>query len=131
MAEKPGVMIYFDMIPAMQELSDADAGILFKAILVYGKTRKVGPLTRKTKVIWPLVQQRLDADNLRYERTIFKRKYAAYVRWAKGNNQDVMEYDAWIHRITIEEEKKKYGTAFEKTPIYDLFLQEEGRYAHV
>ena len=102
MREKPGVMVYFDMLPAIQSLSKADKGTLFEIMLEYGlyKTKPTN-LSKKLMVIWPLVQQRLDHDDLQYNKTITRRAYSAYVRWAKFHTEDVMDFQTW-------QEKKNY-----------------------
>ena len=46
---KPGVMIYFDIAPAMKHLTDADKGRLFDAILEYGASGTVAEHNRPAK----------------------------------------------------------------------------------
>ena len=58
MNQKPGVMIYFEMLPTIQNLSKADKAALFEAILEYGMHKTLPPMSAKLKVVWPLVQQR-------------------------------------------------------------------------
>ena len=98
MHEKPGVMLYFDLLPALEGLSNADKGILLEAILRYGKCRAEIPLTKRTEVIWPLIRTRLDTDEMRYLRTVTRRQYAAYVRWAKRAGKDPVDFITWQER---------------------------------
>ena len=98
MKQKPGVMIYFDMLPAIENLSKADKGVLFYAILRYGLHGEVPEMSAKLKVVWPLVQQRLDRDEEQYCKVVTKRAYSAYVRWAKHNKEDVMSFQNWQER---------------------------------
>ena len=102
MSRKPGVMIYFDLLPAIRNLSNSDKGILFEAILEYGKNRKTPVLSNKTMVIWPLILQRMEVDEMRYMRTVTRRAYAAYRRWAKQHGEEPMEFLEW-------QEKKGYA----------------------
>ena len=95
MSNKPGVMIYFDMLPVIRELSNTDKGILFEAILEYGQTGRKIPLSKKTSVIWPLIQQRMAVDEIRYMRTVTRRAYAAYRRWTKQQGQEPLEFIQW------------------------------------
>ena len=96
MQEKPGVMIYFDMRETLNRLSDRNAGLLFRAILEYGATRKVPKLPDVLFPIWPLIQMRLDIDDERYFRVTQKRRYAVYVRWAKHHEQTPVSFDEWL-----------------------------------
>ena len=102
MSRKPGVMIYFDLLPALKNLSRSDKGILFEAIMEYGNTRHLIELTPKAQILWPLVQQRLDYDEMQYMKAVTKRAYAAYIRWAKHNGVEPMDFTTW-------QEKKGYA----------------------
>lgn len=92
---KPGVMIYFDLLEAMESLSVTDKGMLFEAILRYGKYRVESKLSKRAQVLWPMIRMRLDSDELRYTNTVTRRKYAAYVRWAKRQNVQPLDFVTW------------------------------------
>ena len=96
MQNKPGIMIYFDVIETVNRLSDQNAGLLFRAILEYGMTRRVPELPKKLFLLWPLVQMRLDTDDERYHRVARKRRYAAYVRWAKEKGETPLPFEQWL-----------------------------------
>ena len=96
MSDKPGVMIYFDILPAIRHMSNADKGILFEAMLEYGQTGMEMELPKRLHVLWPLIQMRLDSDTLRYEKTVITKKYAAYVRWSKKQNINPISFVDWM-----------------------------------
>ena len=102
MKEKPGVMIYFDVIPVFAYLSIEEKGMLFEAILNYAKYGELPELSEKLMVIWPLIQQRLDFDESRYQVTVLKRKYAAYARWEKQNDRQPIPYSQWVENRCYE-----------------------------
>ena len=104
MKKKPGVMVYFELRGMLKLLPDAEKGKLFEAILEYGETGKVGELTEKLRIVWPLIQMRLDMDNSRYEMMIIKRKYAAYSRWAKEHGETVQPFQEWAGIPQISEQ---------------------------
>lgn len=93
MSDKPGVMIYFDMRQTLSRLSDRQAGILFRAILEYGATKKVPELPDSLYLLWPLLQMRLDNDDQRYHSISQKRQYATYKRW---NKDDCKTFEQWL-----------------------------------
>ena len=95
MNQRPGVMIYFEIMPTLQNLSKADKAALFEAILEYGMHKTLPPMSAKLKVVWPLVQQRLDFDEEKYYKVIAKRAYSAYVRWAKHNDEPYVDFKTW------------------------------------
>ena len=96
MKKRPGVMVYFDLRKMLKLLPDTEKGKLFEAILDYGETGEVGELTDTLKIIWPLIQNRLDKDSFEYDKKVVKRKYAAYTRWANEHMEAVMSYEAWL-----------------------------------
>ena len=107
MKEKPGVMIYFDVIPVLTYLSIEEKGMLFEAILNYAKYGELPQLSEKLTVIWPLIQQRLDFDESRYQVTVLKRKYAAYARWEKQNDRQPLPYSYWVEHRCYETYKEE------------------------
>ena len=112
MSQKPGVLVYFDMLPAIQNLSKVDKGTLFESILDYGLNRTLPTnLSKKLMVIWPLVQRRLDQDELQYNSTVTKRAYSAYVRWAKYNSETVMDFQTWQEKKGFDLIHDRYDPA--------------------
>ena len=110
MKKKPGVMVYFDLRGMLKLLPDAEKGKLFEAILEYGETGSVGELTDTLRIVWPLIQNRLDKDSLRYTDVGTKRRYAAYVRWAKEHNEQPMEFRDWATSNGFQKDEEDYST---------------------
>ena len=98
MNEKPDVMLYFDLLPLLDRLSNEDKGVLLHAILYYGKYGELINLTDKVMLIWPLIQMRLDTDGKRYFEMKHHRKYAIYVRWCREKGEEILPYDQWLDR---------------------------------
>lgn len=109
MKKKPGVMVYFDLRGMLKLLLDSEKGKLFEAILEYGETGKVGELTDTLRIVWPLIQNRLDKDSLRYTDVGTKRRYAAYVRWAKEHNEKPMDYPDWARSNGFYKDEEDYS----------------------
>lgn len=119
MNQKPGIMLYFDMLPALDLLSDADCGVLLRAMLEYGRQKTVPELTDRTSLVWPLIQMRLDRDEMQYMKTVTKRAYSAYVRWAKHHGEEPMDFLLW-------QEKKGYVPIDEDyEPTTGCFIADE------
>lgn len=95
MASKPGVMIYFDVAPTLKLLSDKQAASLFRGILEYGQYGVVPELTGKAQAVWPMLQNRLDRDAQKYEKTVLRRQYSAYVRWERESGREPEPFESW------------------------------------
>ena len=109
-------MVYFELRGMLKLLPDAEKGKLFEAILEYGETGKVGELTEKLRIVWPLIQMRLDFDANRYTQVGLKRKYAAYVRWAKEHFEEPKRFEAWIAERGYERNEDGLDAALPYTP---------------
>ncbi len=87
---RPGVVVYFELRPALHRLTREQQGSLFCAILDYGDEGLVPQFDDMTlQVLWEVIQPRLDADNERYMNVVEARREAANRRWsarAKGAN---------------------------------------------
>ena len=94
---KPGVMVYFDMLPVIAQLSNADKGKLFQAILEYAQLGVVPELPAKLRPLWPMITSRMDHDDIRYQKTVANRKYAAYTRWERQDDRIPLPFDEWLH----------------------------------
>ena len=105
MKKKPGVMVYFELRGMLKLLPDEQKGKLFEAILEYGETGSIPELSPTLRVAWPLIQMRLDADTDRYAYVGLKRRYAAYVRWAKEHGEEPIAFSDWVEQkgYTVDE----------------------------
>lgn len=103
MNDKPGVMLYFDILPALEHLTNSEKGILFQAILQYGKDGTPPELPKKLKMVWSFIVMRLDNDSERYKKTVISKKYAAYTRWERHHCQMPLSFVDWMKREGYEQ----------------------------
>lgn len=94
--KKPGVMIYFDVIPALSHLNLEQKGMLFEEILNFAKEGEhtVIPDDR-AEMAFAFMQSGIVKDDERYKSTVLKRRYAAYRRIAKSKNEEPMDFAQW------------------------------------
>lgn len=94
--ERPGMMIYFDVLDALETLSMADRGQLFTAILAYG-SRGTVPNFRSTalKLAWSMLQGRLDRDKESYLKVCEQREYAAFCKKRQQAGDPKLPFDLW------------------------------------
>ena len=85
MAKKmPGVMVFFDLKPALEKLSLSEKGRLLDAILDYGQdeTSRPGFDSPVLEMLWTFVAPRIDADRERYREKCDKARENANKRWS-------------------------------------------------
>ena len=101
---KPGVMVYFDVIPAIEIMPVEECGELFLSILKYARD-KVEPAHKgdATRYLWEMIRQRIDHDDERYSKICTDRRYNAYVRSRKKAGKEALEFEEWVERLTDEQ----------------------------
>lgn len=104
---KPGVVLYFDILPALKFLSYDQKGKLFEAILEYGESGKSPDFAEDPLLgmAWCFVGPRIDRDGESYGVKAEQRKYAVYCREAKKANVSPLSFDDW--RKSSEDERKR------------------------
>lgn len=95
MAERPGFMLYFDATPALDRLSDVEAGQLFRALLHYAQFGEVPTLDGLAGFAFDLLRPRLDRDRQSYEDRCEKNRYTAYARETKRCGEEPANFETW------------------------------------
>ena len=101
MAERPGIMIYFDLEPALSMLSDSEVGQLFKAAMKYGEFGVVPELDGMVAMAWTFVKPKIDRDNEAYNERCIQNAYNRYVGECKKHNASALSREDWEIKIYI------------------------------
>ena len=96
MKNKPGVMVYFEMRPVLDALTDEEAGQLFRAILEYGETLCEPHIPDRIVPLWPLLRSRIFFDDQRYRNMCEQNAYKPYHNGAKKRQETPLSFDEWI-----------------------------------
>lgn len=84
MAEnKKSVLLYCDIIHTVEELDDADAGLLFKHYLRYINDQNPEPPSKLIKIVFEPIRQNLKRDLKKWEQKSIKNSENAKLRWNK------------------------------------------------
>lgn len=91
--EKPGVMVYFEIMEYTDEFTKEQKSDLFDAILRYGKSKVEPCFTDPAlKTIWKVIKPKIDKDDEAYIKKSDKAKKAAFERWNREqDNADAYE----------------------------------------
>ena len=96
MSNKPGVMMYFELRPSLDKMSDELAGKLFRIMMEYGETLYEPEIPEGLEIAWPLIRCDIDRDHQTYQNKCTKNAYNAYSRWEKEKGQEPLTYDEWV-----------------------------------
>ena len=95
-------MVYFDLLPQLEEYSAEEIGQLFLAMLEFGAFGAVPAFDdRGMRIIWREIQGKIERDNGKYQQRILDGAYGAYKREAQRNQQEAMSKDEWTKQIWI------------------------------
>lgn len=93
---KPGIMMYFEIYPCLELMSQKEKGDLLDAMMYYGMTGEKPNVSGNLKILWPLLKDRLDRDTNRYNRIVIRNQYASYVKSAQKKDGPVLSYEEWV-----------------------------------
>lgn len=117
-AQRPGVMLYFDLWPSLKRLNLEEKGRLLEAILEYAQWSAQPDFGEDLALalVWDFVRPRIDRDGERYEDTVQKRRYAVYIREEKKKGREPLDYEEWLEREKAKDQViscdiKRYPTA--------------------
>ena len=86
MAERPGVMLYFDIEPGLKMLDDPQRGQLLTAIMDYAHFGVVPEFSEPLlSMAWSFVKTSIDRDGERYEKAVTKKKISGITSDFKRN----------------------------------------------
>lgn len=95
-------MFYFDLIPALEGLSDKQRGRILYGLLCYARDGKQPNFEddQILKALWPLMASRNDADAKRYEkqsqRNRYKAKFGRYREATKTAGKQPLSFYDWL-----------------------------------
>lgn len=89
MAEnKKSVLLYCDIIHTVEELDDADAGLLFKHYLRYINDQNPDPPSKLIKIVFEPIKQNLKRDLKKWEQKSAKNSESAKKRWSERTEEN-------------------------------------------
>lgn len=94
---RPGTMLYFDLLYDLDDYTDEESGQLLKAMLRYGLSGEVPQFSdRGMRTMWRKLQSTIDRDGDNYDHKILQRRYAAYCKKAKSREEEPVSFDEWL-----------------------------------
>ena len=119
MAKKPGVMLYFDSLRFVPDLTLEDCGRLFRAILAYSEFGEVPEFTGELRIAWVTVKPKIDHDAEQYERKSRNNAYSTYCRETKKQGKEPVDKETFISHYEFESNDiERYRTTSNDTNRY-------------
>lgn len=102
MAERPGIMLYFDLAEPLKYLCYEDKGKLLDAMLDYGQYGVVPDFAGVLQMAWGFIRPKLDADAKSYRKKVVRNTYSSYCAKEKSADRTPMSFEEWLEREGID-----------------------------
>lgn len=93
---RPGVMLYFETLQAIEELEAEDAKQIMSAILHYSRDGELPALRGPLAAVWFLIRSGLDRDKARYGEKQIRGIWLTYCRKCKSTGETPLAFDEWV-----------------------------------
>lgn len=92
---RPGVMLYFETLQAIEELEAEDAKQIVSAILHYSRDGEPPVLQGTLAAVWSLIRSGLDRDSSRYGEKQARGLWLTYCRKCKSSGETPLSFEDW------------------------------------
>ena len=97
---RPGLMLYFDILPALDKLPSSAVGELLLATLHYAQDGTEPAFDDSSLAFaWAFLRPSVDRDGAAYEEKRLKGDWLTYCRHCKRDGVDALDFDAWRERV--------------------------------
>jgi len=107
MAERKGFLVYADLADTLEELSDEEAGVLFKAMMTYFVDGSEPKLPRALRFAFLPVRHQMDRDREKYDRRCERNRENVRKRWEQKEDTNVYDRIRTYTNDTNKKEKEK------------------------
>ena len=108
MTERPGVMLYFDILPALEKMEASDAGRLFVAVLRYAQGGTEPELDGSADLVWSFIKSSIDRDGRRYRHKQLQAQWKVYCREERKFGREPLPFDSWISQEKLSTDNISY-----------------------
>lgn len=99
MADKKGVVMFYDILDQLEDFNDKDFREIIKAVINYDKNGTLPQFTGEKKIAFKFIKVDIDKNNEEYRKKCEQNKANISKRW---NTKDTTEYDRIQSNIDID-----------------------------
>mgnify|MGYP004507985593 CR=1 FL=1 len=103
LGSKPGVMIYFETLQAIDTLGAEDAKQVLHAILHYARDGESPSFQGTLAAFWFLIQSNLDRDGDRYNTRRMRGLWLTYCRKCKESGVEPLSFEEWEAQQSVND----------------------------
>lgn len=111
MAERPGTMIYFDILNIMDELTDEQTGQLFRGALLYARDGELPEFSDPMiRIAFAAMRDKMDRDSDKYSDRRLKNKWVRYCGIEKSAGRIPLPFEEWLEAVVCSDECEQSST---------------------
>ncbi len=100
---RPGVMLYFSILPALDSLPPASAGTLLLCAMHYAQDGQEPVFEDATLAFaWALLKPSIDRDGQCYDEKRLRGEWMTYCRQCKRDGNEAVDFETWRQRTVTE-----------------------------
>ena len=100
---RPGVMLYFSILPALDSLPPASAGTLLLAAMHYAQDGREPTFEDGTlSFAWSFLKPSIDRDGEVYDEKRLRGEWLTYCRQCKRDGNEALDFETWRQRTVTE-----------------------------
>ena len=100
---RPGVMLYFSILPALDSLPTASAGTLLLSAMHYAQDGQEPVFKDATlSFAWALLKPSIDRDGEVYDEKRLRGEWMTYCRQCKRDGNEAVDFETWRQRTVTE-----------------------------
>ena len=100
---RPGIMIYFSVLPALDSLPPAAAGTLLLAAMHYAQDGQEPVFEDSTlNFAWAILKPSIDRDGEVYDEKRLRGEWMTYFRQCKRDGNEAADFETWRKRAVTE-----------------------------
>ena len=100
---RPGIMIYFSVLPALDSLPPAAAGTLLLAAMHYAQDGQEPVFEDSTlNFAWAILKPSIDRDGEVYDEKRLRGEWMTYCRQCKRDGNEAADFETWRKRAVTE-----------------------------
>lgn len=96
--DRPGIMLYFETLQAIEELNAEDVKQVMSAILHYSRDGEIPAFHGPLAALWSFIRSSIDRDGDRYSTKQLRGRWLTYCRERKKDGEAPLDFDEWAER---------------------------------
>lgn len=96
--DRPGIMLYFETLQAIEELDAKDAKQIMSAILRYSRDGEAPTFRGPLAAVWSFIRSSIDRDGDRYSTKQQRGRWLTYCRECKKEGKSPLEFEEWLEQ---------------------------------